>query len=229
MHAGNDKTRSRGATPLGASREVTSCPRRVYRGGVSNEGEDDARPGAYEERADAPWRSEILMSDAVGRLIEFWGFKRNMGRIWTVLFLSDDPLTAKDLQERLQLSSGAVSMTVGELARWGVVKKVWVQGDRRDFFVAEGNFWKMISRVLAERERVEILEAIDAMEEALEYARAKGKVGDERTRRRAQRQVERIGQLLELARLGRRLLDALLERARVDATPLLGVLLGSRP
>ncbi len=163
----------------------------------------------------------------MGRLIEFWGFKRNMGRIWTVLFLSDDPLTAKDLQERLQLSSGAVSMTVGELARWGVVKKVWVQGDRRDFFVAEGNFWKMISRVLAERERVEILEAIDAMEEALEYARAKGKVGDERARRRAQRQVERIEQLLELARLGRRLLDALLERARVDATPLLGVLLGS--
>lgn len=207
---------------------MTSCPRRVYRAAVANEGEDDARPGAYEERADAPWRSEILMSDAVGRLIEFWGFKRNMGRIWTVLFLSDDPLTAKDLQERLQLSSGAVSMTVGELARWGVVKKVWVQGDRRDFFVAEGNFWKMISRVLAERERVEILEAIDAMEEALEYARAKGKVGDERARRRAQRQVERIEQLLELARLGRRLLDALLERARVDATPLLGVLLGSR-
>lgn len=200
----------------------------VYRSRVSKEPDDAAGDPTENEEPSKPWRSEILMSDAVGRLIEFWGFKRNMGRIWTVLFLSDAPLTAKDLQERLQLSSGAVSMTVTELARWGVVKKVWVQGDRRDFFVAEGNFWKMISRVLAERERVEILEAIDAMEEALVYARAKVEAGDERERRRALRQVERIEQLLELAKLGRRLLDALLQRARVDATPLLGVLLGSR-
>ncbi|MEZ4248841.1 MAG: hypothetical protein R3B99_11435 [Polyangiales bacterium] len=202
----------------------------MYRFAVPQDREEEEpdRPDASDEETEGPWRSEILMSDAVGRLIEFWGFKRNMGRIWTVLFLSDAPLTAKDLQERLQLSSGAVSMTVGELGRWGVVKKVWVQGDRRDFFVAEGNFWKMISRVLAERERVEILEAIDAMEEALEYARRKSSVGDERDQRRAARQIERIEQLLELARLGRRLLDALLQRARVDATPLLGVLLGSR-
>jgi DNA-binding transcriptional regulator GbsR (MarR family) len=207
---------------------VTDTGARVYRSRVSKERDDAAGDPTETDEPSKPWRSEILMSDAVGRLIEFWGFKRNMGRIWTVLFLSDSPLTAKDLQERLQLSSGAVSMTVTELARWGVVKKVWVQGDRRDFFVAEGNFWKMISRVLAERERVEILEAIDAMEEALEYARAKIEVGDERERRRARRQVERIEQLLELAKLGRRLLDALLQGARVDATPLLGVLLGSR-
>lgn len=174
------------------------------------------------------WQSELLVSDAVGRLIEFWGFKRNMGRIWTVLFLSDEPLAAKDLQDRLQLSAGAVSMTLTELGRWGVVKKVWIQGERRDFFVAEGNFWKMISRVFSEREKIEILDAIDAMEEALEYARAKQSVGDEAAKRRAQRQIERISQLLELAKLGRRLLEALLERGRVDATPLLGVLLGGK-
>ena len=95
------------------------------------------------EEIEALWRSELLVSDAIGRLIEFWGFKRNMGRIWTVLFLSDRPLSAKELQVKLQLSSGAVSMTVNELGRWGVVKKVWIQGERRDYFVAEGNFWKM--------------------------------------------------------------------------------------
>jgi len=181
------------------------------------------------EEIEALWRSELLVSDAIGRLIEFWGFKRNMGRIWTVLFLSDRPLSAKELQVKLQLSSGAVSMTVNELGRWGVVKKVWIQGERRDYFVAEGNFWKMISRVFNERERVEILDAIDAMEDALEYARARADATDDASeRRRAELQLERIEQLLELARLGRRLLEALLRRARVDATPLLGVLLGQR-
>ncbi len=174
------------------------------------------------------WESERLVSDAVGRLIEFWGFKRHMGRIWAVLYMSDEPLSARELQDLLQLSAGTVSMTVNELQRWGVVKKVHRPGDRRDYFVAEGNFWKMISRVFNERERVEILDAIDAMEEALRYAKAKAETTDPAQRRRALRQVDRIGQLLELAKLGRRLLEALLRRARVDATPLLRVLLGQR-
>ena len=118
--------------------------------------------------AEAPlWESERIVSEAVGRLMVLWGFKRNMGRVWTILFLSDEALTGKQLQHRLQLSSGAVSMTLAELSRWGVVNKVWQQGDRRDYHVAEGNLWKMISRVLRERERGEIERAIDAFEEAL--------------------------------------------------------------
>ena len=39
--------------------------------------------------------SEAAVSDVVGRLIEFWGFKRNMGRIWAVLYLSPEPLRGK--------------------------------------------------------------------------------------------------------------------------------------
>ena len=182
---------------------------------------------AREDAEDRLWESELLVSDAIGRLMEFWGFKRNMGRVWTVLFLSDEPLSSKALQNRLKLSSGAVSMTVSELARWGVVKKVWVQGERKDFHVAEGNLWKMISRVFNERERVEILDAIDAMEEALDYARRKREATeDPAVSQRAIRQLERIGQLLELARMGQRLLEALLRRGRVDISPLLEVLLG---
>ena len=38
----------------------------------------------------------------VGRLIEFWGFKRNMGRVWAVLYLSPEPLTAQDLRDLLR-------------------------------------------------------------------------------------------------------------------------------
>lgn len=182
---------------------------------------------ARKNSEDRLWESELLVSDAIGRLMEFWGFKRNMGRVWTVLYLTGEPLSSKDLQQRLKLSSGAVSMTVNELQRWGVVKKVWIQGERADYHVAEGNLWKMISRVFNERERVEILDAIDAMEEALDYARRKkDSASDPQVRERAQLQLDRIGQLLDLARLGQRLLEALLRRGRVDISPLLEVLLG---
>ena len=177
----------------------------------------------------ALWPSEAAVSDVVGRLIEFWGFKRNMGRVWTVLYLSPDPLSAEDLRQSLKLSSGAVSMTLSELARWGVVRKVWIQGERKDFYTAEVQLWRMISRVFNEREKSEVIAAIDAFEDALrQLDRIRKTAPDAQSRARAELQHERISQLLELARLGRRLLDALVSTAKVDAEPLVRFLLGQR-
>jgi len=170
------------------------------------------------------WQSEVLISDSIGRLIEFWGFKRNMGRLWSILYLSEQPHSAPDIQEKLQLSAGAVSMTLNELLRWGVVKKVWIQGERRDHYTAEGNFWKMISRVFNERERVEVLDAIDIMEDAIQFLKDKSK--DPESKARAQFQEERVRELLDLARFGKQLLDALIKDAKVDGSPLMNVLLG---
>ena len=173
--------------------------------------------------------SEAAVTDIVGRLMEFWGFKRNMGRVWAVLYLSPDPLSADDLRSALGLSSGAVSMTLSELARWGVVRKVWIQGQRRDFYGAEVALWRMISRVFSERERAEVAAAVDAFEEALaEVDHVRRTSADAAARARAELQHARISQLLELARLGRRLIDALLTTAKVDAEPLVRFLLGQK-
>ena len=173
----------------------------------------------------ALWPSELAVSDVVGRLIEFWGFKRNMGRIWAVLYLSPEPLSAEDLQQALKLSSGAVSMTVNELLRWGVVRKVWLQGERKDFYAAEVQLWKMISRVFNEREKAEVNAAVEAFEEALEEVSKLRTSGDPKTRERAELQYKRIKQLLELAKLGKRLIDTLLATAKLDAEPLVRFLL----
>ena len=174
------------------------------------------------------WPAEAAVSDVVGRLIEFWGFKRNMGRVWTVLYLSPEPLSAEDLRHALKLSSGAVSMTLSDLSRWGVVRRVWIQGERKDFYAAEVQLWRMISRVFKEREKTEVTLAIEAFEEALSQLDRARKSADPEARARANLQYERITQLLELAKLGRRLLDALVSTAKVDAEPLARFLLGQR-
>ncbi len=175
------------------------------------------------------WPSEAAVSDVVGRLIEFWGFKRNMGRIWAILFLSPEPLSAEDLRQALKLSSGAVSMTLNELSRWGVVRKVWVQGERKDFYAAEVHLWRMISRVFSEREKTEVQMAIEAFEEALAAVAKLRTSSDPKTRARAELQYERIKQLLELARLGKRMIETLLATAKLDAEPLVRFLLRQAP
>lgn len=192
-------------------------------GAVTREGE------AVGKEKHTLWPSEAAVSDVIGRLIEFWGFKRNMGRIWSVLYLSPEPLSAEDLREALKLSSGAVSMTLNELSRWGVVRKVWVQGERKDFYAAEVQLWRMISRVLSEREKTEIVSAMEAFEAALADLSKLRQSPDPRTRARAELQYERIHQLLELARLGKRLIETLLTTAKLDAEPLVRFLLRQAP
>lgn len=181
------------------------------------EPDEDADSGIAPETI---WDSERIVSDSVGRLMELWGFKRNLGRVWTVLYLAGGPLTAKQLRDRLQLSSGAVSMTLSELGRWGVTRKLWVQGDRRDFYEAEANIWKMVSRVIRERELAEIVQAIEAFEEALVALdhQGEGAPAELADAQRSQVQRKRIEQLLELARLGRSMLEALISSARLDAS-----------
>jgi HTH-type transcriptional regulator, glycine betaine synthesis regulator len=177
--------------------------------------------------APALWASEVIVSDVMGRLIEFWGFKRNTGRIWTVLYLSPVPLTAQDLRQLLGLSSGSVSMMLAELARWGVVRNVWVHGDRRDHFAAEVHLWKMISRVLSEREKAQITAVADACEEALRFLETKRHSPDPNERQRADLQIGRIRTLHSLVRTAKKLLEGLLLTAKLDAGPLAAFLLGS--
>ena len=178
-----------------------------------NDADHDAT--ATTEASGELWESERIVSDAIGRLMVLWGFKRNMGRVWTLLYLSNEPLTAFVLRERLQLSAGAISMTLNELARWGVVHKVWRQGDRHDYYEAESSLWKMISRVLRERELSEVDHTIEALEDALASLKRRASPGEAS---RNHTQQNRIEQLLELARLGRSMLDAAINHARMDGS-----------
>lgn len=163
--------------------------------------------------------AEREVVDAVGRLIEFWGFKRHMGRMWALLYLRPEPLGAKEIREALDLSAGTVSMTLNELQRWGVVRLVMRDGIRSELFEAEESLWGMISRVFRERELVEIDGAVASFERAMA-------VLGQREGSLARRQLARVGQLLEVAKLGQSLLRALVSTGRVDATSLASVLLG---
>src|SRR5215467_13044796 len=109
--------------------------------------------------------------DTCGRIAEFWGFTRTMGRTFGLLYLSREPLSQAEIQSRLGISAGSASMTLTALGRWGVVHKVWVRGQRREHYQAETDFWKMISGVLNERERREIGAAVEVVGRAQAAAR----------------------------------------------------------
>jgi DNA-binding transcriptional regulator GbsR (MarR family) len=159
----------------------------------------------------------LRVADAVGALMEGWGFKRNMGRLWALLYLEQRPMSAQDIGDRLALSSGAVSMLLTELQQWSVVRKTWIPGERREHYEAETSIWKLVSRVLRERELRWIEDAAAVFEAAqAELAATPGDGGDE-----ARAGLDaRVTGLTELARVGSHLLNAILDGAPVDALPI---------
>ena len=67
--------------------------------------------------------AELLAADAIGDIIEHWGFRKGLGRVWTVLFLAVETLPAQAV--------GNLGLTFGETWRrsrgntwrlfWGVM------------------------------------------------------------------------------------------------------------
>ncbi len=139
----------------------------------------------------------------------FWGFRKNLGRIWALLYLSPHALTANQLCEQLKLSTGSVSMALGELQRWGAVHKRYVAGDRRDHYEAEQDIWGTVSRVMQQREIREIDQALDAFRTA-ETELARNAAGDAEREAEARFRIARIAELEELAVAGKDLLALML-------------------
>jgi len=121
--------------------------------------------------------AELRAADAVGALLVLWGFKRQMGRVWTVL-----------------------SMTLADLRAWGAVRTVSVPGERRERYEAEVQVWRMVLRVLGSRERGALDEAVRAFEGALEEARASMVDADPEVRAAARFRAERLARLVSHTR-----------------------------
>ena len=157
-------------------------------------------------------------SDTIGQLMVFWGFKHIMGRIWAILYLSPKPLTAPELVEKIHASSGSISMGLRDLLAWGAIHKVCPSGSRKDHFVAEGDIWKMVSRVLSEREGRKIEMVLDHLEQIIFSLQNQSNHSKDSIE--TQFQLERLNELRKLGRIGKQLLNLLLIRSKIDLTPL---------
>jgi len=85
-----------------------------------------------------------------------WGVNRSVAQVHALLYLSADPITAETISETLGLARSNVSTAMRELQGYGIVRRVHVEGDRRDHFVAETDLWEMLMRIVAERKRREV-------------------------------------------------------------------------
>lgn len=86
--------------------------------------------------ADARWR----FIEAGGRTTQSFGLGRMLGQIYAFLYLANEPRCLDDIAEGLAVSKASVSIGVRQLEGWLAVRKVWIKGDRKDYYEAETDF-----------------------------------------------------------------------------------------
>lgn len=104
----------------------------------------------------------------MSRISQFWGFPRGMGAIFGALYLSPAPLSLDELVVQADITKGAVSTNVRALERLGMVHPHLQIGERKDYYVAETDFWKIARGILKEREKSEFDEALRSVGRSLE-------------------------------------------------------------
>lgn len=91
-----------------------------------------------------------------GTLGSNWGISRTMAQIHALLLISPNALSAEEIMEQLQISRGNTNMNVRALMDWGLVFKELKTGERREFFFAEKDMWKVAMQVVKERRKREL-------------------------------------------------------------------------
>lgn len=132
-----------------------------------------------------------------------WGINRTMAQIHALLLVSHDPLTQDDIMEELNISRGNTNMNIRELVNWGLVERVLIPGERKEYFSAEKDMWKVVTLIVKERKKRELepmLHLLDRLE-AVE--------GDKREKE-VKTFVETIGSIKKLGNQANKTLDTLI-------------------
>ena len=152
-----------------------------------------------------------------GEMGACWGINKTMAQIHALLMVSEKPLSTDEVMESLQISRGNANMNLRALADWGLVRRAFQKGDRKEYFHSEKDVWKMFCIISRERKKREIEPVISALEEC----RALAKTGKESAEFR-----KMVEALLEFVKTADLLLGKISQQEKSKTLPLLVKLLG---
>lgn len=123
------------------------------------------------EQLESLQESQDVLVSAIAQSMVIYGVTPSVGRIYGVLYFSDEPLTLDDIKDQVAMSKGSVSNGIRELMDTEMVTKVWKKGERKDHFIAEKDFLKNFLNFFAKMIRLErslLTKAIDQTEPTIE-------------------------------------------------------------
>jgi DNA-binding transcriptional regulator GbsR (MarR family) len=129
-----------------------------------------------------------------------WGINRTMAQIHALLLTSLRPLSTDEIMAELRISRGNANTNLRDLVGWGLVRSVIRKGERKEYFEAEKDTWRIFCTIARERKRREVTPAMDVLRRCANETR--DLPGPESSQFHRQ-----MTELLEFMQLGERVLD----------------------
>ena len=159
------------------------------------------------------------MLDGLGKLADYFGYNKVLGKMYGALLLSPVPMSLDDLMAHLDISKASVSMNMRMLENIGLAREVWVRGDRRKYYEAESDLWRALTNVLGSRELRDVNQALGVLETNIERLRTGADAMSDDERELAHFYVGRIDQMKDFFRLAELILTSIIERDRPFEMP----------
>ncbi len=106
---------------------------------------------------------------------EFWGYSRAMGGLYAALYLSPGPVSLDELVPIVGVTKGAISTNIRALEQLGMVHRHLRAGDRKDYYAADTDFWKIARTVLERRQKPEFDKALNGVSATLRQVRSRSR------------------------------------------------------
>lgn len=100
-----------------------------------------------------------------GSLATQWGINKTMAQVHALLMATPGPLNQDQIMEQLGISRGNTNMNIRELVNWGLVERVILPGERKEYFTAEKDIWKIAKQVMRERKKRELDPLVKTLEQ----------------------------------------------------------------
>lgn len=85
-----------------------------------------------------------------------WGVPRSMTELHAMLYIVGESMNTDEIMKKLSISRGNASMTLRTLLDWGIVTRSHKRDDRKDYYTAEQDVWKLFATVARARKRREL-------------------------------------------------------------------------
>ncbi len=89
--------------------------------------------------------NDLIKKDFIqdfGEAYHMFGLPRLMGRIVGLLLHADEPVSLDTITKEINVSKGPVSQIVKRLRDHNQVKRVWIPGDRKDYYSVDPDIFE---------------------------------------------------------------------------------------
>lgn len=149
-------------------------PDPTRRASQSRAGNDPATPSASVQSVAS---AQDRLVSAWGQMGSAWGISRTMAEVHALLFITGSDMCADDVMDRLQISRGNVSMSLRALLEWGVIERLIVPGERKEYYRALDDVWAMFRAIIRQRMQREVAPVLAMLYEIRDLTEASAQAG----------------------------------------------------